>query len=168
MDHMRVQFWGAVKWFVALLVAQLASLNYAFQVLALFMLIDMGSGVALYIYRKELSSSRFGLGLAKKFGIIAMVAIAHPLEEILTMQASVIVGHDVMIEIALERWLSIAYIFGESISIIENAHGLGAPIPAVLVAMLLKAKKTIRMADTAQIKTLRDDGSDVAEPAAKE
>lgn len=142
---MRLQVWGTLKWLVALAVAQVTDLPSAFKVLATFMGVDMISGLALYYHRRELSSSRFGLGLAKKFGMICIVTVAHPVETLLTMEMGV------TIEIGLERWIALAYIFGEVISIVENAHGLGAPIPAILVEALLKAKKTIKLADTGQL-----------------
>lgn len=138
--------WGASVWM---------EVPNAMRTLLIFMLADIVTGVLASIRNKRLDSTIAAKGITKKLAMIVMVVICHPIEQFFAAE------FQIPFEVGLEKWIAVAYILGEIISVIENLQHCGAPIPAMLVDVLLKAKKTIKWSDTQQIKALED-----KEPAA--
>ncbi len=97
-------------------------------VLIALIIIDYGSGFALGFIKGNLSSSAGLKGIARKVGIVALVAVAHLLDTCLT--------HTNMLRDATLMF----FIVNEVVSILENSGKLGLPIPP----MLKRAIKTLQ------------------------
>lgn len=147
----------ATKATAAAVVAYWISIPAALQTLIIFMSVDFVTGIAVAVRQKKVESGYLVKGITKKVGIFAMVFMAHPLEELLSREFGL------SVEMGLEKWFAVAYTLGEAISIIENCYHVGVPIPAFVVEVLLKAKKTIRWADDAQLEELNSAAPVVAE-----
>ena len=107
----------------------LGGFDVALQVLLLFMAIDFVTGVMRSFANKETSSSVGMKGIFKKVMILCVVAVA--------------VGVDRMI--GGGEWIRLLVIWFyaamEGISILENAAGLGVPIPEKLKDALAQLKE---------------------------
>ena len=106
----------------------LGGFDVALQVLLLFMAIDFVTGVMRSFVNKETSSSVGMKGIAKKVMILCVIAVA--------------VGVDRMI--GGGEWIRLLVIWFyaamEGISILENAAGLGVPVPEKLKDALAQLK----------------------------
>lgn len=89
-------------------------------VLVVFILIDFISGVALAAKDGRLKSGELWLGVTRKIGTMAIVAVAHMLDTT--------IGDAHLIRDAAIFF----YLAGELLSLIENAGQLGVPIPPVV------------------------------------
>jgi len=100
------------------------------QALIVLVVIDYITGVLSAYFAKELNSEIGFLGIAKKFCIFLMVALATILD------ASAGLG---------EPWLRTAvimfFVANESISALENMGRIGVPLPEFLTAALEKLHK---------------------------
>lgn len=119
---------AALPWASGLVLARWANIPVAVQMLVYFIVLDFATGLARAYVRKNVSSEASLRGLVKKGLILAMVALAHLMERSLN------------IELGLEKVIAIAYTVNEAISIVENCHGAGVPVPGPLVAALAKVK----------------------------
>ncbi len=89
-------------------------------VLLVFILIDFALGVALAAKGGSLASREMWLGVTRKIGSLAIVAVAHMLDTI--------IGDAHLIRDAAIFF----YLAGELLSLIENAGLLGVHIPPVI------------------------------------
>lgn len=89
-------------------------------VLVVFMAIDFVSGVALALKEGRAASRELWLGVTRKIGTLAIVAVAHLLDTI--------IGDAHLIRDAAIFF----YLAGELLSLIENSGRLGVPIPPVI------------------------------------
>lgn len=119
---------AALKWMVAGIIAAWVSLGTAVQFLLLFMVIDYATGMVAAAMDKQLSSGKGWTGLGKKILTLLLVWAAHLGTKALG------VGYD------LGAWVATAYSINELISIAENCHRSGVPIPAKLIDLLEKAR----------------------------
>ena len=94
-----------------------------------FIAIDYLSGIICAIAKKELSSKVGFLGLARKCHILIMVGIGNLLDTTLGLDG------------IAKSLVCCFYICNEGISILENAHNLGLPIPTKLITLLLSVKR---------------------------
>lgn len=117
-----------IKWAVAGIVSFWVSLPASFPILLLFMAMDFITGILAAFIRRTLHSGESFRGLAKKTLILLLVVSAH------------IAGIAAGIGVDIGAIVAIAYIVNEVISITENCHRAGIPIPGVLVEALVKAR----------------------------
>ena len=94
-----------------------------------FIAIDYLSGIICAITKKELSSRVGFLGLARKCHILIMVGIGNLIDITLGLDG------------ITKSLVCCFYICNEGISILENAHSLGLPIPTKLITLLLSVKR---------------------------
>ncbi len=100
-------------------------------VLVCFMVADYISGVLLAITRRELSSSVGFKGLAKKAVMLVVIALAVQLDRLINDGDGI-----------FRTLCAYFYIANEGISILENAAGLGIPVPAKLKKVLADLKRS--------------------------
>lgn len=106
------------------------NLNLLYALIILVSL-DYITGVCAAIKKGSLSSSIGAKGIANKVAIFVLVALSNIVEE-----------YFVSTEGTLEAITILFYCTNEAISIIENAHVVGIPIPARLINTLEKLKKS--------------------------
>jgi len=93
-----------------------------------FIIIDYVTGILVAISKKQLSSEVGFKGLAKKCWILIMIGVGNLLDKALNTGG------------VIKTLVCSFYIANEGISILENGHNLGIPIPK----KVLKVLKTIR------------------------
>jgi toxin secretion/phage lysis holin len=135
---------AACKWIGAAVLAQWLAVPSMVRTLLLFMAADYATGLIAAIVRREVSSHVAWKGLAKKTCSLILLAVAHVAEK------------SAGLDVHAEQVLAIAFLVGEFISIIENAHRVGVPIPAPVVAALLAAKRLQPSATAEQLKALEE------------
>ena len=96
-----------------------------------FIAIDYISGLICAIVKKELNSRIGFLGLARKCHILIMVGIGNLIDITLGLDG------------VTKSLICCFYICNEGISILENAHNLGLPIPTKLIHLLLNVKRNM-------------------------
>ena len=96
-----------------------------------FIAIDYISGLICAIVKKELSSRIGFLGLARKCHILIMVGIGNLIDITLGLDG------------ITKSLICCFYICNEGISILENAHNLGLPVPTKLIHLLLNVKRNM-------------------------
>ena len=144
-----------IKWFLAYFVAMYAGLPNAIRLLLLLMAVDIVTGVFASIKESNpILSKKLRDGLITKAVTLIFVFIAHPMEQFVSMETGV------MLEVSLEKWLAIGFIFGELLSIIENVYRAGVKLPAKLIEYIIRAKSSIKLADTQQMKILFSSSKD--------
>lgn len=120
-----------IKWGIAGLSALLTYLFGGFDmilsVLLVFVVIDYITGVIGALVNHNLSSEIGFKGIAKKFLILSVVAVAH------------LAGQATGIE-EIRSFVIGFYIANEGISILENAGKLGVPLPKKLIDVLEQLK----------------------------
>ena len=94
-----------------------------------FIVMDYISGILVAISRKELSSEIGFKGLAKKMHILLMIGLGNLLDTSLNLGG------------VAKSLVCCFYIANEGISIVENAHNLGLPVPKKLIEILLSVKR---------------------------
>ena len=94
-----------------------------------FMILDYITGVISAYIRKEISSSVGFKGIARKVFIMVLVAVGHILD-------TQVIGSGSVCRSAVIGF----YISNEGISILENAAGIGLPLPEKLKDILAKLK----------------------------
>lgn len=140
---------AAVKWFIAFIVGEWllfpAAGRQALTTLAIFMVLDVATGLWASGMHGKIDSGVGRRGVSKKLATLAFLLVAHGIE------------HLVGAELNLEVVGAVGYTINEAISIIENFAVIGVPIPSPLVAALLQAKKLrISPATDEQLRALRD------------
>lgn len=92
-----------------------------FYILVACICMDYLSGILHAIVHKELSSKVGAKGICRKILIFIIVGLSRMLDRL-------IIGD----EAALQTAITLFYIANEGISILENAAGIGLPIPKIL------------------------------------
>jgi toxin secretion/phage lysis holin len=129
----------AAKWVLAFLVSFWLSVPISVQILVTCMGLDFATGILVGFIRRDLSSHRSFVGIAKKVLILILVAVAHLISEALKLPFDLGVG------------VSAAYVVNEVISITENCANAGVPIPPLLLDFLLRTKKMTGRGEQAEV-----------------
>lgn len=135
------------KAWMSLLSAVLAAVSayareLAIPVMVLFaaMLLDYGTGVAAAWKNKELSSRIGLLGIVKKVGYLAVVAVGMVVDYVLSIS-----GERLGVELPMANYfgllVTVWLIINECISVLENADVLELPVPAFVERLLERLKK---------------------------
>lgn len=104
--------------------------DIAIAVLIIFMITDYISGVIRAYINKELSSNVGLIGITRKLMILFILIVAVALDRLM--------NNDTWVFRTLVCYF---YISNEGISLIENAAGMGLPIPQKLVNILVQLKE---------------------------
>lgn len=96
------------------------------------MLIDYVTGMAAASYTKQLNSRLGVMGIIKKTGYIALVAVGMVVDYLIT-SALVQIGVNIQINYCFGMIITIWLIINELISILENLGELNIPLPKFLV-----------------------------------
>lgn len=108
-------------------------------VLVAVMLIDYVTGMAAASYTKQLNSRIGVMGILKKAGYIALVAVGMVVDYLIT-SALVQIGVNIQINYCFGMIITIWLIINELISILENLGELNIPLPKFLVDMIKTLK----------------------------
>ncbi len=113
---------------IAVLTKLFGGFDMIFQMLLAFMVIDYVTGVICAVCQKKLSSWVGFRGIAKKCGMLCVVAVAHLLGQGMGIAEirSLVIGF---------------YLANEGISILENAGRIGVPLPNRLLEILEQLKE---------------------------
>ena len=103
------------------------------------MLIDYVTGMAAASYTKQLNSRIGVMGILKKAGYIALVAVGMVVDYLIT-SALVQIGVNIQINYCFGMIITIWLIINELISILENLGELNIPLPKFLVDMIKTLK----------------------------
>jgi len=104
-------------------------LDEFFYALIAFVVLDYITGVIAAVARRSLSSEIGFKGICKKIMIFAVVAVAHIIDSQVIKSGS-----------ALRTAALFLFIANEGISLLENAAGMGLPIPEKLMKTLGQLK----------------------------
>ena len=125
-------------------------------VLLVVMLIDYITGMAGASYSGKLSSRVGVLGILKKAGYFALVAVGM-VADYLISSALVKIGIDLQINYCFGMIITIWLIINELISILENLGELNVPLPSFLVNIIKTLKSKVEeQAEGKQIKVEKD------------
>lgn len=130
--------------FLSALIGLLSSfwvpLSISVKILLFLMALDMVTGIVLAARESQLNSSAGFKGVTKKAAVLIIVLTAYILQHLAEGQ----VGNGFAFPLQLGAAVALAYDVIEAVSIIENCHSLGAPVPAVLVNTLHRAGELVR------------------------
>lgn len=110
-------------------------------ILAIVMVADYITGMAAAWVNSELSSRAGIVGIVKKIGYLFAVAVAIVVDYVVQTAAAgagMEVGNFHVFGLLVTIWL----ILNECLSILENLSEIGVPLPAFLVAVVKKLKKS--------------------------
>ena len=110
-------------------------------ILAIVMIADYITGLAAAWVNSELSSRAGIVGIIKKIGYLFAVAVAIVVDYVVQTAAAgagMEVGNFHVFGLLVTIWL----ILNECLSILENLSEIGVPLPAFLVAVVKKLKKS--------------------------
>lgn len=125
-------------------------------VLAIVMLIDYVTGMAGASCSGKLSSRVGIMGILKKAGYFALVAVGM-VADYLISSALVEIGIDLKITYCFGMIITIWLIINELISILENLGELDVPLPSFLVNIIKTLKSKVEeQAEGKQIKVEKD------------
>lgn len=131
MVNTRLENWQKIAMFFAPLVHFLfGGWTLPLKILTTFFVLDFISGILAAIVQKELNSSIGALGIAKKIGILILVAVAHLLDQLFTAEAPM-----------LRTVVLYGFISTEGISIVENVSLIGIRVPKSLRAALTQVRE---------------------------
>lgn len=126
----------------AAIVAYLNILLVPLIVLIVVMIIDYLSGMA-QAYVSHTLNSRIGIiGILKKVGYLATVAVAIIADYIIS-EALMLLGTDIKLSYYIGLVVTIWFIINELISILENLSEIGTPIPKFLTKIIKRLKITV-------------------------
>ena len=111
-------------------------------VMVAVMLLDYISGMAAAWSQKTLNSRCGVIGIVKKVGYIALVAVGMAVDYLIT-SALLKVGISLQINYCFGLMVTIWLIINELISILENLDHLGIPLPKFLVKMVNRLKDNV-------------------------
>lgn len=111
-------------------------------VLAVVMVIDYVTGMAGAAYSGKLSSRVGVLGILKKAGYLALVAVGM-VADYLIGSALLKIGVDLQINYCFGMIITIWLIINELISILENLGELDVPLPGFLVNIINSLKNKV-------------------------
>ena len=106
------------------------------------MLIDYVTGMVAATYTKQLNSRIGVMGILKKAGYIALVAVGMVVDYLIT-SALVQIGVNMQINYCFGMIITIWLIINELISILENLGELNIPLPKFLVDMIKSLKSKV-------------------------
>lgn len=125
-------------------------------VLLVVMLIDYITGMAGAAYSGKLNSRVGAVGILKKAGYFALVAVGM-VADYLISSALVKIGIDLKITYCFGMIITIWLIINELISILENLGELNVPLPSFLVNIIKTLKSKVEeQAEGKQIKVEKD------------
>ena len=126
----------------AAIIAYLNILLVPIIVLIVVMIIDYLSGMA-QAYVSHTLNSRIGVvGILKKVGYLATVAVAIIADYIIS-EALMLLGTDIKLSYYIGLVVTIWFIINELISILENLAEIGTPIPKFLTKIIKRLKVTV-------------------------
>lgn len=126
----------------AAIVAYLNILLVPLIVLIVVMIIDYLSGMA-QAYVSRTLNSRIGIvGILKKVGYLATVAVAIIADYIIS-EALMLLGTNIKLSYYIGLVVTIWFIINELISILENLAEIGTPIPKFLTKIIKRLKVTV-------------------------
>lgn len=126
----------------AAIVAYLNILLVPLIVLIVVMIIDYLSGMT-QAYVSHTLNSRIGVvGILKKVGYLATVAVAVIADYIIS-EALMLLGTDIKLSYYIGLVVTIWFIINELISILENLAEIGTPIPKFLTKIIKRLKVTV-------------------------
>lgn len=126
----------------AAIVAYLNILLVPLIVLIVVMIIDYLSGMA-QAYISHTLNSRIGVvGILKKVGYLATVAVAIIADYIIS-EALMLLGTNIKLSYYIGLVVTIWFIINELISILENLAEIGTPIPKFLTKIIKRLKVTV-------------------------
>ena len=100
------------------------------QILLFLMILDYLSG-CLLAFKQQALSSRVGFkGISRKILMFILIGLGHQLDQLLSLNL-------------LRDTCTLFYAINEALSILENATGLGLPLPRVLVETLANIRNVI-------------------------
>lgn len=149
-DFIHILFAGAV----GALAAYFNVLLLPLCVLAAVMLIDYITGMASASYTGQLNSRVGVVGIVKKAGYLALVAVGMVVDYLIS-SALLTIGIQLQINYCFGMILTIWLIINELISILENLGELHIPLPGFLVNMIKTIKGKVE--DTAEGKHYKDE-----------
>lgn len=114
----------AVMWAASAINTLFGGTDGIFLTLIIFMTVDYITGFCAAIVNKQVSSRIGAKGIAKKAGILCVVALATLIEK------------NVIDTTALRTAVILYYISNEGISIFENITRLGVPVPKKMKDLL--------------------------------
>ncbi|TPG90712.1 holin [Brevibacillus laterosporus] len=126
-DSSHLMWTGAV---IAIITYLVGGIDKLFTAFCIFMLVDYITGVLAAWYNRSLSSQEGFRGIAKKVGMFAFIIIANQLDLISGSSQGF-----------LRDTIILFMIGNEGISILENCHRLGLPVPDFLLRALQNVKK---------------------------
>ena len=103
------------------------------------MLLDYISGMAAAWSQKTLNSRCGVMGIIKKVGYIALVAVGIAVDYLIT-SALINVGISLQVNYCFGMIVTIWLIINELISILENLGEMGVPLPSFLTSMIKTLK----------------------------
>lgn len=128
-------------------------------ILGIVMLMDYITGIAGAWMLRQLCSRIGVVGIIKKLAYLCAVAVAIVVDYVIQHaagQAGLDLSGFYMFGLLVTIWL----ILNECISIIENISEMGVPLPAFLVAIVEKLKKTTEAQGDAEVGTEAQHGND--------
>ena len=126
----------------AAIIAYLNILLVPIIVLIVVMIIDYLSGMA-QAYVSHTLNSRIGvIGILKKVGYLATVAVAIIADYIIS-EALMLLGTDIKLSYYIGLVVTIWFIINELISILENLAEIGTPSPKFLTKIIKRLKVTV-------------------------
>lgn len=111
-------------------------------VLIVVMIIDYLSGMAQAYVSRTLNSRIGVVGILKKVGYLATVAVAIIADYIIS-EALMLLGTDIKLSYYIGLVVTIWFIINELISILENLAEIGTPIPRFLTKIIKRLKVTV-------------------------
>ena len=115
---------------IATITYLMGGLDHLLTAFAIFLVLDYGTGLAAAMYKKEISSRSAFTGIGRKIAMFTFVIVAHQLDVISSNTQGFI------------RDAILLFLIGtEGISILENCHKLGLPIPPFLTNTLDRMKQ---------------------------
>ncbi len=135
---MREKIVVAGQYIVAGFVAHYTGIPAALKTLAGAMLVDIITGMMAARYQGiQIKSRALTNGALHKAAILLLCFLGHPFETFLSDSLGV------SIELNIERWIPIVFIFGEILSIMENLVRCDVQLPGFLVMLLIKGKSAV-------------------------
>ena len=124
-----------LSFFIGGIVSIWITLGVSVQILLILMALDFMCGIMLASRNGKLSSAEGVRGVTKKAGVLIVLMVAY----ILQYLAEHVIGAGFAMPIHVGSAVAVAYCVLESVSIIENCHSLGAPIPTIFSTALKRA-----------------------------
>lgn len=129
-----------LSYFIGIVSSIWIPLAISIKILLILMALDMITGIVLAARNRKIASSIGFRGVTKKSAILIVVMTAYIMQHLAEGE----VGNGFMFPVKLGAAVALAYDVIEAISVIENCHSLGAPIPSILSRTLHRAGKLVQ------------------------